>query len=75
MKLIPVIPQYELPAPEADFESALHIERWRVGEKAFYHPAGFGKYSPLRKSSLTTSVPWIFPSAGSNSKTSLPSSL
>ena len=60
MKLISVIPQYELPAPEADFESALHIDRWRVGEKAFYHPAGFGKYSYLPLSAIRSAYPHDF---------------
>ena len=58
MKLIPI--QQELPGVEADFETALKIEKWRVGEKAFYQPAGFGKYSYLPLASILSAYPHDF---------------
>ena len=51
MKLKPILPQAQLDDVQADFDSALKVERWRIGEKAFYQPAGFNSasYLPLEK--------------------------
>ena len=58
MKLIPI--QEELPGVEADFENATKIERWKVGEKAFFQPAGFNKYSYLPLSAILSAYPHDF---------------
>ena len=58
MKLIPI--QEELPGVEADFENATKIERWKVGEKAFFEPAGFNKYSYLPLSAILSAYPHDF---------------
>ena len=58
MKLIPI--QEELPGVEADFENATKIERWKVGEKAFFQPAGFNKYSYLPLSAIVSAYPHDF---------------
>ena len=60
MKIIPILPQYELSGIEADYETAVKIERWRIGEKAFYQPSGFGKYSYLPLSSILSAYPHDF---------------
>ena len=58
MKLIPI--QEELPGVEADFENATKIERWKVGEKAFFQPTGFNKYSYLPLSAILSAYPHDF---------------
>lgn len=58
MKLIPI--QEEFPGVEADFENATKIERWKVGEKAFFQPAGFNKYSYLPLSAILSAYPHDF---------------
>ena len=58
MKLIPI--QEELPGVEADFENATKIERWKVGEKAFFQPAGLNKYSYLPLSAILSAYPHDF---------------
>ena len=60
MKLKPILPEYELSEPEKDFENAPRIERWRVGQKAFYQPAGFGKYFYLPLTSILSAYPHDF---------------
>jgi hypothetical protein len=45
---------------EEDFEKAVKVERWRVGNDAFYQPAGFSKYTYLPLSSVLTAYPHDF---------------
>ena len=45
---------------ETDYETAVRIERWRVGEKAFYQPSGFGRCSYLPLSSILSAYPHDF---------------
>lgn len=60
MKLIPVLPSVELDGVQADFETTQKIDRWRVGRKAFYQPAGFGKCSYLPLSMIRSAYPHDF---------------
>ena len=60
MKLLPILPEYETSGLEEDFEKSVKIERWRVGEAAFYQPAGFGKYAYLPLTEVLTAYPHDF---------------
>ena len=60
MKLLPILPEYEMSDLEEDFEKAVKVERWRVGKDAFYQPAGFSKYTYLPLSSVLTAYPHDF---------------
>ena len=60
MKLLPILPEYETSGLEEDFEKSVKIERWRVGEAAFYQLAGFRKYSYLPLTAILTAYPHDF---------------
>ena len=60
MKLVPIVPEYEVSGTETDFETAVRIERWRVGKKAFYQPSGFGKYLYLPLTEILSAYPHDF---------------
>ena len=60
MRYVPVLPEQELPGMEEDYAAGQKIERWKVGEKAFFQPAGFGKYSYLPLTSIRSAYPHDF---------------
>ena len=52
---------------QQDYETAQKVDRWRVGQKAFYAPGGFRAVSYLPLSEICSAYPHSFLVKGGNS--------